>query len=377
MTNKFDVGIVSFEFSPFPGGHGTYATEMAAALVREGLTVSVIAPQYPDIEAGEENDNYTITRAFSHQKLDLKSLLATSTWLKEARPRIVLACDIRSGLAMLAARFGHSTRLVTMYHGSEILKASTSVSARLVNAVVAWSSNAIVANSQYTATLVKRYTGRKCATALLGISDYWITPADDLWDSTFLRDFCARGIPVASTVARLEPRKGHLAAIAAIKALRQRGAPIRYVIAGKIIDDDYGEKVLTAAKSLDGDFHYAGVISRGDARRLYAASTVHILAARTEPLTIEGFGLSTLEAAGQGCPSVVTNAGGLPEAVIDGKSGIVVHEQDNSALIEALDHILSNTGSSAAMRSSARTHATSSTWRQTVLSTPLIRTLVT
>jgi glycosyltransferase involved in cell wall biosynthesis len=43
-----------------------------------------------------------------------------------------------------------------------------------------------------------------------------------------------------------------------------------------------------------------------------------------QPSSSEMYGLATAEAAHHGCPSIVSDAGGLPEAVLDGETGIVM-----------------------------------------------------
>jgi glycosyltransferase involved in cell wall biosynthesis len=50
----------------------------------------------------------------------------------------------------------------------------------------------------------------------------------------------------------------------------------------------------------------------------------------------ESFGVAVLEASACECPVVVSNAGGLPEVVKDGKTGIIVPREDVAATAEAI-----------------------------------------
>lgn len=59
------------------------------------------------------------------------------------------------------------------------------------------------------------------------------------------------------------------------------------------------------------------------------------------PSFSEGFGLSVLEAAACGTPSIVYDSGSLPELVDHGKTGIVVKQGDVGGLSAALEHVLS------------------------------------
>ena len=56
----------------------------------------------------------------------------------------------------------------------------------------------------------------------------------------------------------------------------------------------------------------------------------------------EGLPITILEASALGLPVVATQHGGIPEAVIDGETGLLVPERDPAALAAALDRLLSD-----------------------------------
>ena len=67
-----------------------------------------------------------------------------------------------------------------------------------------------------------------------------------------------------------------------------------------------------------------------------------------------------------GCPVVATDAGGLPEYVADGVSGLVVPAGDDAALAEALIRCLSEPELLASLRAGVEAAtATDLNWRQT------------
>lgn len=66
----------------------------------------------------------------------------------------------------------------------------------------------------------------------------------------------------------------------------------------------------------------------------YAASDLFVL-----PSAMEGFGLVYIEAAFHGVPSIGTNVGGIPEAVEDGKTGLLVSVGDIPALSAAIQRL--------------------------------------
>lgn len=74
-----------------------------------------------------------------------------------------------------------------------------------------------------------------------------------------------------------------------------------------------------------------------DERLLYAAIDVFAL-----PSRLEGFGLVYVEAAMHGVPSVATRVGGIPDAVIDGHTGVLVEVDDVRAVRAALVRLRSD-----------------------------------
>ena len=56
----------------------------------------------------------------------------------------------------------------------------------------------------------------------------------------------------------------------------------------------------------------------------------------------ETFGLVILEAMQQSTPVITTDVGGIPDIVIDGKTGLLVKQQDSSALAEKIKLLIDN-----------------------------------
>lgn len=60
------------------------------------------------------------------------------------------------------------------------------------------------------------------------------------------------------------------------------------------------------------------------------------------PADMEGLGIALLQAAAAGIPVVASRAGGMPEAVLDGETGLLVPPGDHEALGRALCELLAN-----------------------------------
>lgn len=88
---------------------------------------------------------------------------------------------------------------------------------------------------------------------------------------------------------------------------------------------------------------FPGFLDQGGLAALYAESHIFIHPSRTvQGHDQEGIPNSLLEAMASGLPVVATRHGGIPEAVEDGVSGLLVNENDPSAAGEALLRIASD-----------------------------------
>jgi glycosyltransferase involved in cell wall biosynthesis len=105
-----------------------------------------------------------------------------------------------------------------------------------------------------------------------------------------------------------------------------------------------------AALGLAGRTHFLGV--RQDIGVLLEAFDVCALSS-----DFEGTPLVVLEAAAHGVPFVATRVGGIPEAVLDGETGLLVPPRDPDALAGALTALLRDPARRARMSEAARAHA--------------------
>jgi glycosyltransferase involved in cell wall biosynthesis len=79
----------------------------------------------------------------------------------------------------------------------------------------------------------------------------------------------------------------------------------------------------------------------------------------------EGWGITNLEAAACGTPSVVSDSPGLRDSVLDGRTGFLVPHEDVAGLADKLQRLLSDGDLRATMGSSARRFAATLSWDAT------------
>lgn len=83
-------------------------------------------------------------------------------------------------------------------------------------------------------------------------------------------------------------------------------------------------------------------VSGASLAALFGASSLFAAFPRVQAPYFEGYGLVYLEAGSYGLPVVASRSGGIPEAVHDGKTGILVQENDPSAAAEAIVRIMTD-----------------------------------
>ena len=143
------------------------------------------------------------------------------------------------------------------------------------------------------------------------------------------------------TLSALVPRKGVDVLLEALAHLARQGVRPHAWVAG-----DGPQRAALEAQAaglgLAGAVRFLG--RRADVGDLLAACDVFALPARRE-----GLGVAALEAMAAGRPVVASAVGGLGEAVIDGRTGLLVAPGDAAALATALRRLVSEPALRAAL----------------------------
>ena len=139
-------------------------------------------------------------------------------------------------------------------------------------------------------------------------------------------------VPLVGNVAALAPHKDLFTFIRMAAHLHARRPGIRFVLIGE------GElrsrlEQEARAQGLSDVLHFMGF--RDDVDRLLPELDVMAMTSRTE-----GLGTSILDAFAARVPVVATAAGGIPELVDDGRTGLLRPVGDDAALAEAVELLL-------------------------------------
>ncbi len=140
------------------------------------------------------------------------------------------------------------------------------------------------------------------------------------------------GDPVVGNVAALADHKSQVDLVAAAPALLREVPSARVVIAG---EGDQRPALEAQIRSLGLEERVRLLGFRRDVPRLFAAFDLFVMSSK-----LEGFCNSVLEAFAMEIPVVATRAGGLPEMVFDGETGLLTPVHDPAALAAAMARML-------------------------------------
>ena len=142
----------------------------------------------------------------------------------------------------------------------------------------------------------------------------------------------AGGGPVrVLSVGRLVPGKGHAVLLDALARLREQGIETTATLVG---DGPQRGPLEALAAELRLDVRFAGAVGQDELPAFYADAEVFCL-----PTFAEGLGVVLLEAMASGLPVVSTRVMGVPEAVEDGETGLLVAPGRPDLLAEALERL--------------------------------------
>jgi phosphatidylinositol alpha-1,6-mannosyltransferase len=155
------------------------------------------------------------------------------------------------------------------------------------------------------------------------------------------------------TVARLVPHKGIDTTIRALALLAPRFPDLHYAVVGQGSYQPALRALAEEAGVADRVRFLAG-ISDDELPLAYALAEVYVGVSRQTARDVEGFGISLLEASASGKPVVAGRSGGMPDAVRDGETGLLVDPDDPGSLARAIGALLDHPARAAAMGAAGR-----------------------
>ena len=167
-----------------------------------------------------------------------------------------------------------------------------------------------------------------------------LVPADPDREAPRRRLGVEPGEPLIAAVGRLVYKKGFRYLLDAMPAILERHPKARLVLGGggELADELAGQaRELGVAERVT----FPGLLSHDQVLELVAASEVFVMPSIRDPGgNIDGLPIVVLEAMAAGRTVVATDVAGMPLAVADGETGLLVPEKDPAALAAAVNRVL-------------------------------------
>jgi len=203
-------------------------------------------------------------------------------------------------------------------------------------------SKIIIANSNYTKELISE--SLKIKANKINI----IHPGIDIYEKFIhqntilkIKSIINSSHPVILTLARLELRKGHKLVLDALSRLKDKYPNLLYIIAGDG-PSKKGIKEYARELQISDNIRFLGWITEPEKSVLLKSTNLFIMTPHIEKESVEGFGMSFIDAAFHGLATIGTDSGGIPDAIINGKTGLIARTSDVSDITAKIDDLLSN-----------------------------------
>jgi phosphatidylinositol alpha-1,6-mannosyltransferase len=200
----------------------------------------------------------------------------------------------------------------------------------------------IAANSTYTKELIINS---------LGVDNDKITvihPGIDIYDKFInantinkINNLINSSGPVLVTLARLEHRKGHIVILEALSRLISKYPNLLYFIAG---DGNFKKTIKNKVSELGlkNNVKFLGWITEPEKSVLLKNTDLFLMTPHLEKESVEGFGMVFIDAAFHGIATLGTDNGGISDAIINGKTGLIAKTSDLNDITSKIDELLSD-----------------------------------
>ncbi len=186
----------------------------------------------------------------------------------------------------------------------------------------------ILATGKYLAEETSRFSNKKVTITPFGVDTNIFKP---MQKKNEFEDFLVIGV-----IRRLEENYGIERLIRAFKLVLEKfpDKKLKLLIVG---DGSLKNHLINLTHELliSDDVVFTGYIEYEKIVEYHNSCDISVV-----PSIRESFGVSALEASACGKPVIVTNAGGLPETVIDGSTGLIVEKDNIKQLASALEKLI-------------------------------------
>ncbi len=171
------------------------------------------------------------------------------------------------------------------------------------------------------------------------------------------------GKKILLTVGGLWGRKGHDLVISALAKIREQRNDVVYLIVGEG-NAQKDLEALAAGFGVRDMVEFVGRKSGDELVAYFKACDIYVHTPKVIDFKFEGFGIVYLEASACGKPIVATDAGGVRDAVLDGKTGLIAADSDTHGIAERIMRLISDQALATQLGAAGKEYARQHSWRQ-------------
>ena len=326
-------------FPPEVGGMQNLMGGLANALINHG-PVKVFADKSESYEEYDSISKINIER-FGGIKLLRKYRKANRLveYIKNNQNIRSIFFDHWKSLEKINFNFLNNFSSFCLIHSKEINhKKGSSFNKRILNSIN--KVRFVIANSNFTKNLAlkigipseKVYVIHPGCDNPISINEKFSIEAENLFKDAF---------PKILTVARLERRKNHQNILMCIRNLKEIFPKIKYICVG---DGDERKRLVSLTKELkiEKEVAFVNKIDNNLKIALIKNSNLFLMPSIVFKNSVEGFGISFIEAASYGIGSIGGKDGGESDAIKNGKTGLICDGQNINSIYESIIKFFEN-----------------------------------
>ena len=328
--------VVTRNFPPELGGMQNLMEGLSNALLNHG-PVKVFADATSETEIYDQNSKLNIERV-SGFKIFRKYRKANlvKEFIKSNEIRAVFF-DHWKSIENLEKNILDRTKTFCLIHSKEINHpVGSSLNKRVLSALN--KADHVIANSKFTKEFAVKL-GVKNVVVINPGCNYPIQVNED--SKEFAKNIYGSASPKLITVSRLDSRKSHQNILMTVKNLLPKFPNLKYVSIG---DGDEKKNLLKLRKelSLENNVELLFKSTEQEKVALLEQSNVFVMPSVIYKKSVEGFGITFIEAASYGKPSIGGIYGGEGDAIKSGQTGYLCNGNDLNAIYDTLLKTLAN-----------------------------------
>lgn len=328
---KKPIALITIDYPPQQGGVARYLWNLAKAMGGSALTVFVDRHQPVSIDAPAEKIRLFAPGPFGWW------MSIPQFWMMRGRGygAIMVSHVLPMGTAAWIARCLGGLPYIVLLHGLDARLAKKTRLKRWLFTRILKNAKLVIVNSQRA--------GEEVHSIIRGQPFRVLLPAVDQELPKHDRNACRKKFGIEDnellilSVSRLVPRKG---VDRLIESMSFVDPSVRLVVIG---DGEDRERLERHAKHFGKRVQFVSSCTDQEKYEWYTAADIFAQPVREEEDDIEGFGIVFLEAAMFGLVVIAGNSGGVPEAVLDGVTGLLVDPHHPRRIADAIEALRKDT----------------------------------